>query len=242
MPSYEDLKVCFYASNVLKWKNQEAVLKRLAKEVDRDMYKGDRKLYLSFDSCTLRHRSNAVIRNMLYSINKFVGIVLPSGVIDEVKSWDNKYKDVAELKQYVYDANKFLGQLNLNSRKTKIGYYEARSILKSSFARKIESEAGDEKIISSLKKFQKDNDADVLVFSEDANFVEMTQSEGIHSELIQQQKELPISIECTWEELRSLVYYAAVIFGAVKVNNRKILGIWPGKTPDEWYERKIDIE
>jgi hypothetical protein len=241
MPSYEDLKVCFYASNVLKWKNQEAILKKLAKEVDRDVYKGDRRIYLSFDSCALRHRSNNVIKNMLYNIKKFVGIVLPSGVIDEVKGWDNKYKDVSSLKEHVFDANKFLGQLTLNSRKTKIGYYEARSILKSSFSKKIESGTGDEEIISCLNKFQKENDADVLVFSEDANFVEIAQSEGVHALLIQQQKEIPITIECSWEELRSLIYYTAIIFGAIKINNKKVLGIWPGKTPDEWYDKKVEV-
>ncbi|MBU1005095.1 MAG: hypothetical protein KJ561_04665 [Nanoarchaeota archaeon] len=242
MPSYEDFKVCFYTSNVLKWKNQEAVLKKVAKEINREPYKGDRKIYLSFDSCTLRHRSNAVIRQLLYNIHKFVGIVIPQGVIDEVKGWDNKYKEVEELSKHVYDARKFLGQLTLNSRKTKIGYYEARSILKSMYAVKIESEPKDEKILASLKKFQKDNDSDILILSEDANFVEMAQSDGIHSELIIQQKELPISVECTWGEFGSLIYYTAIIFGAIKVNHKKILGIWPGKTPDEWYEKVVDVD
>lgn len=242
MPSYEDFMVTFWASNVLKWKNQEQILAKILEEANRHPFNAERKLYLSFDTCALRHRSNAVIRQFLNQNKLYIGVVMATGVKEELKGWDTKYKDVEELKKKVFGAQRFLGQPNLNARKTKIGYIEYRDIKNSTYATETETEPGDHNIIKALNKYKKEKDIDLMIISEDTGFQETAQDEKMVAPLVQQQKNMPTKLECTWEEFTDWIYTTAIIFGVIKIGKHHIYGIWAGKTRENWYEQEIDVE
>lgn len=242
MPTFQDFLLCFQASNVLKWNNQDEILKQLEKEVSRNTYHAEKKLYLSFDTCSLSHRDNNVIYSFLWSVKKFPGIVMSTGVKKELKDWDKKYKNTDELKTKVYSANRFVGQLMLDARRVKIGTSEYRRLSKSPYTIEVESDNGDENIIESLKKHQQEKNVEVMVLTEDTNFVEMARDEGVHSKLIIQQRKLPLRLECSWEKLCDWIYVAAIIFGAIKVGNAWIYGIWTGKEPKNWYNNELNVE
>ncbi len=249
IPDYDDLLLCFRCSNILKWANEEQILKILKEFIIRTKDSQERKICLSYDTCSLRHRDNRIIRDMTYKIKEknkhmnYPNIIIPEGINKELRKWDNKYKKplIDELKTYVPQAGSFLNQINLSSRRVKIGSLELKNMLKSPFSFRIESEIGDENIIDSLKRYRKEKDCDILAFSEDDNFVEMAKEEGIISQLIIHKRKLEHSFECSWQELADLIYICSIVFGAIKMDNKTIFGIWTGKKGDNWNNKEIEI-
>lgn len=120
-----------------------------------------------------------------------------------------------------------------------IGYGSIRDIQQ---ATEIQSGRGDEAIIDEYDTYDEEHRAQVLLFSNDRNFVEMARGHTLLRERIEFISELPRKTDATWEELELLLYLVATIFGIVEVPATTVHGVWRGKEGTDWQQERLKLD
>ncbi len=103
---------------------------------------------------------------------------------------------------------------------------------------------GDTKIALDYKVFAEEKDANVLVITlDDRAYSEMESLKG--SGLIPFRLEWDFSFgetfESSWEELRDTIYTLAVTLGELNVHTYKLLGLWHGKSSNDWKNETVEL-
>lgn len=237
IPDHLDYRMLFQTSGILKPENYTELEEEVNRNSQRDLLKGQKPLFLGFDTNALRHRFPVLLQKILPQDAR-CGYVLHQGVFDELHpKMDKKLskKMIEILKQRLgREYGKFFNQPPLEARKHKLGLVEYRKVKTLQYAEEISGKRGDLKIVKDYSEFGRKRNLDVFLFSEDNNFVEMARDNRLSAFHIIQKKELPETLKATWEELVELVYTTAIIYGWVKMGSATLYGVWLGKNQEDW--------
>lgn len=244
IPKYRHYLKVFQISGILKPRNWDYIKEKFLKAIDRNPLRGDRALFIGFDTDVLVNRFSSVILKDVEK-EKF-GICLNKGVSDELHpKWDVKIdRNLNNLLKRVAREFNFINQPILSAREFKLGAIEYRKLKRDYYYKEIESESGDRKIIKEYKKFCDDNRVDLLIFSSDNNFVERVNEigEGMRGIRIDQSEGLSGTACAKWEEIIELLYCTAIIYGFISFSGVKLYGIWAGKKGEHWNGESIKAE
>jgi hypothetical protein len=246
-PFYADLVTCFYASGILRSSGEAELKEKLKEGVKRDFLKGNKPLFIGYDTNSLRHRTNVIVERMLSSISRDaatkIGICLNESVKHELRGqWDHKYKK-SEVDDLGPDFRKFLNQHPKNSRLARIGAVEYKHLLaQPNTGEASGSGTGDNAIISSYETFIKERNVDLLLISGDNDFVAMAHDERIPALFMRQPVSCGSEVIAGWDRVVDLLYCAAVVFGHIILSGISIYGVWTGKVEEDWDNYHLFIE
>jgi hypothetical protein len=92
----------------------------------------------------------------------------------------------------------------------------------------------DDEIVSAYKQFDQQRRNDVMLFSNDRNFVESAKAHRLLGQRIEFPRDLPRKTTTTWRELEFLVYFFAIAFGVLKLPSVTVHGVWRSKDSLDW--------
>jgi len=247
IPSYRDYLDVFLGAGVHTPEGWDVAVGALRDALDWNPFEGHRPVYVSFDTNALILRYYTRISRLLAELTRGspmrVGFVASKGVLDELEGFDEKYKERdISLMGRTLDVNRevldqFFNQLRLEGRLFRMGFTEYRKMSKREHFEEVEGGKGDTKIVKSLENFSKRRNVDLIVFSEDSDFIAKATAHRLRGVRLDRPHEAPESLETGWEEIAQLLYTSAITFGAIGVAGRvkaKIFGVWKGKKGEHW--------
>ncbi|RNI11908.1 hypothetical protein EFE42_09795 [Methanohalophilus sp. RSK] len=250
IPDHNDFKICMYASSLLNSENESILEQELQDEGKRNLLKGDKPLFIGYDTNSLRHRSNLLVQNVLAKLSLAnspnIGFCLSETVKRELRNqWDDKHKKSAidKLCALHPQATRFLNQHPKTARMARLGAVEYKHLMTQLNCEEINGKGrGDNNIIQSYEYFRDKRNVDLLLISGDNDFTAMAHEEKIRSVYMKQPYNYDTNFECQWEELVELLYCMAIIFGHIRLEHIDIYGIWTGKNEDDWDDYRISVE
>jgi len=248
IPDYGDLMVAFYCADIPGLQDVEKVLQD---EVSRHkVFQGQKPLWIAYDTNVLRHRFHSNIHAFLESkkLSGALGHVVAQGVIDEInRGMNNKYKpeQIKLLEKSFREASQFFNQLNLSARLHQIGVLDVNAIKKHDVFMRVKSGVGDEEIIKGYSRFEEDRRAEVLLFSNDSNFIQMASNNGIRTKLVKYKphdvydyaKENTITLDV----ISSILYHLSIVCGCIRSRGVSIYSIWSGKDANDWKNGSVMV-
>lgn len=244
LPSREDYSNAFVASGVVPLVNIGEVTNFLDRYGDPDLMAGHPPVFAGFDTNILPWRIDRILglRKSDVGVGYVNGLVLATGVRDEL-DWDVKCHDVDPYTDvYGEVANAYWNQPIGSGRKSRIGLSTYREIRDIQQAAEVDSDIGDEAIIDAYENWQNDYRGQVMLFSNDRNFVELARSHTLLAQHIQLPTELPTKTIATWEEIEQLIYLLTTIFGILELPGVSLLGVWSGKKSIDWQQERLKLE
>ncbi|WP_462273259.1 PIN domain-containing protein [Methanohalophilus sp.] len=250
IPDHNDLKICMYASSLLNSENKSVLEQELQDESKRNLLKGDKPLFIGYDTNSLRHRSNLLVQNILSSLSlndsPNIGFCLSEVVKRELRDqWEKKHKkpDIDKLCALHPHATRFLNQHPKTARMARLGAVEYKHLMTQLNCEEIDgSGKGDNAIIQSYEFFRNKRNVDLLLISGDNDFTAMAHEEKIRSVYMKQPYNYETNFECQWEDLVELLYCIAIVFGHIRLAHIDIYGIWTGKNEDDWDDYRISVK
>ncbi|GEM_PF-985574 len=253
IPSGANFRTCLYASSVLKSENRKDLEEAIEEGVSRELLKGKKPLFIGYDTNALSSRINVTVEEIISQKSKGnrpqIGYCLSGGVRDELYHiLDCKYKqyEIEQLKLARMDFSwNFLNQPPMKSRMAYIGAVEFKQIISNPNCELIDAEGmGDEAIVNSYKKYEKDHDVELLLVTGDSIFTSRSQSKRLRTLWMK----LPVAlqgsslIKCDYKNLIELIFCTAVTFGYLNVGGIEVYGVWRGKSSEDWDEQRVNIE
>jgi len=242
IPNYNNFTDILTASGILAPKNIDEINTQINEKCRRDIYKGDKMLFIGFDTNILMYRLNRIIREIYRNRG---GLCLSYLVSRELaRKWDRKYdyQKLQNVPPRMSFMKSFPNQPVLSVRQSRLGSVEYRFIRSDPHTREIMTGDGaDLEIIDSYKKFERDNDVDVVLVSSDMNFAGMARDAHMNVIPVKKQVDAPQNMEIDWEQAALLIYSSAVIYGYISLNGIDIYGIWTGKEDDDWNIENLKI-
>ncbi|WP_302081071.1 hypothetical protein [Salinibaculum rarum] len=170
------------------------------------------------------------------------GFTLATGVRDEL-DWDHKHNNTRPLEKAFGDEfDRFLGQPTASNREGRLGEIHYRQLRDLQYADEIECDTGDDEIVDGYDRYQRSGRKDVLLFSNDRNFVERARSHTIRAHHVDFPREFPRKTTGSWTAIRDTLYMLTILFGVIKIPKATLYGVWSGKTGKDWHDEAIDVE
>ena len=201
-------------------------------------------VFAGFDTNILPWRLDRILglREPNEGIGYVNGFVLATGVRDEL-DWDVKCHDVDPyVDVYGEIAEAYWNQPIGSGRKSRLGLSTYREIRDIQQAAKVDSETGDDAIVEAYDDWQRGGRGQVMLFSNDRNFVELAQSHTLLGQFVALPRELPRTATASWDEIEELVYLLTVIFGIIELPGVSLLGVWGGKESRDWQEERVMLQ
>ena len=238
MPDEREYILVLRSSGVLKPENYAQVCEELLRLSDRDLMRGDRPLYVGFDTSALVSRFPVVMPE----IN--CGVCLNSGVIQELhaKFVESKIGEHEARLLEKRGLREVFNQPHMRVRKFRLGAVEYRKLKRHRYAEEIEGKRGDLGIIEGYCEFQKSRGVDLVVISEDGNFVEVANDRRIKSLHLIPARGVPERVRTGWDEVVELLYVTAVVYGELRIRGAVLRGVWRGKTGEDWNSERLRLE
>ena len=241
IPPHDSFLEAFYCSGIPPLTNVENFL--VKKIQHRDVLRGEKPLWIGYDTCVLRRRLYSVLRRMLsdHSLHDAIGHAVTNGVTDELHlGMDKKYKPqfLEQFEKSFLESEAFLNQALLEARLHRIGLMDIDQMKKHDVFQELPSEIGDLAIIKGYAEFEKNRNAELVLFSADNNFIEMATDSSLNSYFVRYQ---PRQLEDYLQKkilgldtFTSLVYHTAIVYGYIQINDFVVQSIWRGKGFQDW--------
>ena len=228
------------ASGVIQIKNYDEVKQLLDRYGNPNLMAGHPPVFAGFDTNLLSWRIDRILglRDLNKGVGYVNGFVLATGVRDEL-SWDYKCHNTDPFVDAFGEVySEYWNQPVGDARIGRLGQLAYRSIRDIDQADEIECDRGDENIVAAYDAYNRDRRCQILLFSNDRNFVERARSHTILSQHIAFPDELPRQKTVTWKQIELLIYMYAVIFGVIELPGMSVHSVWRGKDDLDWqYER-----
>ncbi len=244
LPEPADYVQAVVASGMLPIANHDEVEQFLQRYGDPDLMAGHQPVVAGFDTNLLSWRIDRLLRlrDPEKGVGYVNGFVLATGVREEL-DWEYKCHDTAPFVDAfgeVYEEywNQSLGAARLG----RLGMLTYRSIRDIQQAEEIVCDEGDDSIIAAYEQFDQDRRNEVILFSNDRNFVESARAHRLLGQHIKFPSDVPQETTATWREIELLVYFFAITFGIVEVPSTTIHGVWRGKDGLDWQHERVKLD
>lgn len=174
------------------------------------------------------------------------GYTLPAGVDTEL-SISHRYGEdsvpaarLAEALGREYE--RLAGQPTENNRETRLGLREFRRLRETRPHDIVACDTGDTAIIEGCTDYYDDEPTDVILFSNDYGFVDEARDRDVPAVHVDFDIDFPRRLTGTWDQIATLLYELAVVFGVVRLPRATLYGVWSEKGPRNWHREEIHVE
>lgn len=243
LPERQSYVNAFVAGGVLDLRNHAEVEDFLDRNGNRDLNAGHRPVVVGFDTNLLPWRLADVLGLSPDDDDPVVnGFALATGVRDEL-DWDYKIDDTGPLEQaFGGEFERVWNQPKGSNREGRLGETYYRRLRDSRYADEVVCDTGDEAIVGGYDEYQQEGRKDVLLFSNDRNFVERARSHRIPAQRVEFPGTLPDEITASWPAIRDTLYVLTVLFGVLVLPKVTLYGIWKGKGGQDWHEERLELD
>lgn len=244
LPEPDQYVKAIMASGVVPIANEAEVQQFLDRYGDPDLLAGHPPVVAGFDTNLLAWRIDEILglRDAAGGIGYVNGFVLATGVRDEL-DWEHKCHDTDPFVDAFGDAyEEYWNQPLGATRIGRLGLLNYRKIRDIEEGAEIRSESGDEAIIRAYDDYDDTHRSDVLLFSNDRNFIERARSHTLLAQHVELPRELPDSAPATWRQAEFLLHLLAVVFGVLETPTTTVHGIWRGKDGADWQHERLKLD
>jgi hypothetical protein len=248
LPNPSSYLNAFFAGDLLSADNENDIIEFLERYGSPDLNAGHRPVFAGFDTNLLPWRIASVLglrQSGYWGTQPVVnGFALATGVRDEL-NWDHKHNksDARQLEEAFGDPfSRLFNQPAGSRREGRLGEIHYRQLRDHQYADEIKTGRGDNEIVAGYDDYQAEGQKDVLLFSNDRNFVERAQNHRILAQHVELPHEIPRKIEASWEQIRDTLFILTILFGVLEIPKTTLYGVWAGKGGQQWRNEAIDVE
>ncbi|MFP8958020.1 hypothetical protein ACLI4Y_14955 [Natrialbaceae archaeon A-CW3] len=244
LPTADAFRKTLLASGILEPANQDEIKTFLERYGDPDLMAGHAPAFAGFDTNLMPWRIDRVLglHDPDSGVGYVNGFVLATGVRDELE-WDYKCHDTDPFVDAFGGAyEEYWNQPLGSARLGRLGLLTYRRIRDIEQAVEVQSDRGDEEIIAAYDEYDREYRSDILLFSNDRNFVERAQAHRMLGQWVDIPDYFPQKTTATWRELEMLLYMLAVVFGIIEVPSVTVYGVWRGKDELDWQHERVKID
>ncbi|MDS0284464.1 hypothetical protein [Haloarcula onubensis] len=240
------------ASRLVDIQNREEVNKVISRYGYQDLQEGHPPRYAGFDTNLLPWRMHEVLgidpeRHTTSGGRAPVnGYALLEGVDTEL-SISYRYGKNAMPATALADAfgpeyERLAGQPTEDNRETRLGLREYRRLRETRPHDIVSTGTGDTDIIDGCAEYYADKPTGVILFSNDYGFVDEARSRKVPAVHVDFSIDFPRRVTGKWDQIATLLYGLAVIFGVLILPRATLYGVWEGKSERNWKREEIDID
>lgn len=173
------------------------------------------------------------------------GYAVVTGVRDELYDYggNEKIQNTHELEEELDSRfGRLYNQLKGSPREMKLGSLYYRDLNYELYTEEIRSDRGDANILAACEEFHDSKAYDLLMFSEDSEFIEQAQTRRVPSHLIEFQRTLPRRATVSWDDLAVTLYLQAILFGILDLPGVDVYGVWQGKKGQNWKDHELRLD
>lgn len=242
LPDPQSYLKAFVASGLLAPANKEAIDAFLESHGGRDLNAGHRPLVAGFDTNLVPWRIADVLDLQSRGQSPVNGVALTTGVRDELE-WDHKRNDTRSLTEaFGSEFEQLWNQPAGASREGRLGENYYRQLRDSRYAEEIPTDKGDEAIVNGYASFQSEGRKDLLLFSNDRNFIERAHAHRILAQRVEMPSTLPRTLTGSWAAMQNLLYVLSVLFGVLTLPKVTLYGVWTGKAGMDWHDEMLKLD
>lgn len=244
LPAANEFRNAVLASGILDPANIDEIRTFLNRYGDPDLMAGHPPVFAGFDTQLMPWRIDRLLG--LHDPDKGLGyvngFVLATGIRDEL-DWDNKCHDTDPFVDAFGDAyEEYWNQPLGSARIGRLGLLSYRRIRDIEQAVEIQSGRGDEEIIAAYDEYDREYRSDIILLSNDRNFVERARAHRLLGQRVDFPDDLPDKATATWRELETLLYMLAIVFGVLELPSVTVHGVWRGKDELDWQHERIKLD
>ena len=231
------------ASGVLELENTDEIQTFLNRYGDPDLMAGHAPVLAGFDTNLLPWRIDRILglHDPDAGLGYVNGFVMATGIRDEL-DWDYKCHDTTPFEDAFGEAFvEYWNQPTGAARLGRLGLLTYRRIRDIEQAIEVQSERGDGNIINAYDTYDREYRSDILLFSNDRNFVEQARAHRMLGQRVDFPSEFPRSTTATWAEIEELLFMLATLFGIIKVPSMTLYGVWRGKDELDWQYERVKV-
>jgi hypothetical protein len=232
------------ASGILDPANVDDLESFLQRYGDPDLMAGHKPVFAGFDTNLVAWRVDHLLglHDADSGLGYVNGFVLATGVRDEL-DWDHKCHDTDPFVDAFGDQfDEYWNQPLGAARIGRLGMLAYRRIRDIEQAVEVQGDTGDDGIVEAYDDYNQEYRSDILLFSNDRNFVELAQAHRLLGQRVDFPSEFPAEATATWRELEILLYVLAVVFGVVEVPGCTVYGVWRGKDELDWKHERVKVD
>ena len=244
LPDAADFRNAVLGSGILEPANQDDIETFLDRYGDPDLMAGHPPVFAGFDTNLMPWRIDRIlgIHDPDNGIGYVNGFVLATGVRDEL-DWDYKCHDTDPFVDAFGDVyEEYWNQPIGSARIGRLGLLAYRRIRDIEQAVEVQSNEGDKAIIDAYDEYDREYRSDILLFSNDRNFVERAQSHRMLGQRVDFPDTLPEETTATWREIELLLYQLAIVFGIIELPSVTVYGVWRGKDELDWQHERVKLD
>lgn len=232
------------SSGIVPIANHDEVANFIDRHGDPDLMAGHPPVVVGLDTNLVPWRIDEILglRDPEASVGYVNGFVLATGIRDEL-DWDFKCHDTDPFVERFGDVyEEYWNQPLGSARIGRLGMQTYRKIRDIDQADEIESDTGDEAIVDAYDRYDDDRRSQILLLSNDRNFIERATGHTILGQHVDFPRDLPRTATASWREIEHLLYALAVVFGIVEVPTTTVYGVWRGKEGHDWREQRVKLD
>ena len=230
------------AGGLVQPPNRDAIDDFLNRYGNPDLTAGHEPAVAGFDTNLLPWRIADVLDLSPGPDSTVNGFALATGVRDEL-DWDDKRDDTRALEEALgQEFSHLWNQPSGSRREGRLGENYYRLLRDHRYADEVPTDRGDDDIVQGYDAYQEDNRKDVLLFSNDRDFVERARSHRVLAQRVEFPRELPRSVDVSWDAIQDTLYVLAVLFGVIRLPKVTLYGVWKGKGGQAWQDEHLQVE
>lgn len=242
IPGRRSFVCAFLAGGLLDIDNPDEVADFLDRHGSPDLTAGHRPVVVGFDTNLLFWNISSVLDLKPGNEGIVNGYVLATGVRDELV-WSHKRKDTRSLEEaFGGEFDALWNQPRGPDREGRLGENYYRRLRDQRYAEEITTETGDEAIVAGYDAFQSEGRKDVLLFSNDRDFIELARAHRVLAQWVDLPGTLPEAVTTDLASVQNALFHLAVLFGVLEVPKSTIYGVWSGKDGTDWHEDVLRVD
>ncbi|SNR56848.1 hypothetical protein [Halorubrum vacuolatum] len=244
VPEVSAFRNAVIASGILDFANRNEIKAFLDRYGDPDLMAGHAPVFAGFDTNLMPWRVDRVLglHDPDSGLGYVNGFVLATGVRDEL-DWDYKCHNTDPFTDaFGQPFEEYWNQPLGSARIGRLGLLTYRRIRDIEQAVEVQSEEGDEAIIDAYDDYDQNQRSEIILFSNDRNFVERARAHRMLGQHVEFPSAFPHTATASWRELELLLYHLAVVFGVIDVPSITIHGVWRGKDELDWQHERVKLD
>jgi hypothetical protein len=170
------------------------------------------------------------------------GYALATGVKEEL-DWHYKQHNTHELTAAFGEVFARLDNQPAGSnRQGFLGLYEYRRLRTDRPVDIIESDTGDDAIVTAYQTFNRESRKRAVLLSNDYGFIDRSTDAGVPAHHVKYPVDIPRTTTGSWTQAAELLHYLAILFGVLQLPKVTVYGVWNGKDGRHWQHEQLDID
>lgn len=243
LPNPRDFRSAVVASGILDLENADQIKTFLDRYGDPDLMAGHEPVLAGIDTNLVPWRIDRILglHDPGAGMGYVNGFVLATGIRDEL-DWDHKCHDTSAFEDAFGDVfEEYWNQPLGSARIGRLGLLTYRRIRDIEQAIEVQSDRGDDDIIDAYDAYDREHRNEILLFSNDRNFVEQARAHRMLGQRVDFPSEFPRTTTATWSEIEDLLYMLATVFGIIQVPSVTVYGVWRGKDELDWQHERVKL-